>query len=98
MSSRDNSRLSHAPATTADVLDHLAAAANAVVTYGDSEAASYFCRVLTEADRLAFDAFLVRMNDPLAFEAGTCEHRFRTRVVRMAQQFVERKQSLEARS
>lgn len=39
---------------------------------------------MTQDERLAFDLFLVRMNDPLAYEAGTCEYRFRTRVLRMA--------------
>lgn len=39
---------------------------------------------MTADERLAFDLFLVKMRDELAYEAGTVEHRFRTRVRRMA--------------
>lgn len=38
---------------------------------------------MTDAERLAFDLFLVRTGDPLAFEAGTPESRFRRRVEKM---------------
>lgn len=40
---------------------------------------------MTTAERVAFDLFLVRMNDELAWEAGTVEHRFHERVRRMAE-------------
>jgi hypothetical protein len=40
-------------------------------------------QVMNAAERLAFDVFLVRTKDPLAYEAGTVEYRFRTRVMRM---------------
>lgn len=46
---------------------------------------------MTQAERLRFDGFLVRMEDPLAWEAGTCEHRFGTRVRRMAELERERR-------
>jgi hypothetical protein len=35
-------------------------------------------------ERVAFDLFLVRMKDQLAYEPGTFEHRFRSRVKAMA--------------
>jgi hypothetical protein len=38
---------------------------------------------MTAADRLAFDLFLVKTKDPLAYEAGTTESRFRRRVMAM---------------
>lgn len=38
---------------------------------------------MSSAERLAFDLFLVKMKDQLAYEPGTPEHRFRTRVQRM---------------
>lgn len=39
---------------------------------------------MTQGERLAFDLFLVRTKDALAWEPGTVEHRFKTRVRRMA--------------
>lgn len=39
---------------------------------------------MSSDERSAFDLFLVRMNDLLAYEAGTPESRFRRRVERMA--------------
>ena len=87
-----------APIEAAALLDHFAHAANLVVRTGDeSEASSYFLRAMSERERVAFDLFLVATEDPLAYEAGTPEHRFSTKVVKMAQQFIEWKQSLEAR-
>jgi hypothetical protein len=41
---------------------------------------------MSSADRLAFDLFLVRTRDPLAFEVGTVEHRFTTRMRRPVRQ------------
>lgn len=40
---------------------------------------------MSDQDRLAFDLWLVRVKDPLAYEPGTTEHRFRTRVRAMAE-------------
>lgn len=39
---------------------------------------------MTADERLAFDLFLVRTKDALAYEPGTVENRFRERVQRMA--------------
>lgn len=39
---------------------------------------------MSKEETLDFDCFLVRMKDPLAWEPGTTEYRFRTRVKRMA--------------
>ena len=39
---------------------------------------------MSSDERVAFDLFLVRMGDALAWEPGTFEHRFRTRVKAMA--------------
>lgn len=41
---------------------------------------------MSAQERLDFDCFLVRMKDPLAYEAGTTEYRFKTRVERMVRQ------------
>lgn len=38
---------------------------------------------MSDSERLAFDLFLVSMDDELAHQAGTCEHRFIERVRRM---------------
>jgi hypothetical protein len=46
---------------------------------------------LSKAERLAFDLFLVRTKDPLAWEPGTPESRFGGRVLRMAAQERERR-------
>ena len=45
--------------------------------------AAWTLRHMTQEERLAFDLFLVRTGDELAFEAGTVEHRFMERVRRM---------------
>ena len=39
----------------------------------------------SERERLAFDLFLVRTRDSLAYEPGTTEYRFRARVLAMVQ-------------
>ena len=66
-----------------NTLDHLAAAVRHCEVYGETAAADYFHNRMDDAARLKFDGFLVRMNDELAYEAGTCERRFKTRVIRM---------------
>jgi hypothetical protein len=48
-----------------------------------------FHHVMTAQEKTAFDLFLVRTKDPLAWEPGTTEQRFRQRVQRMAEQFKE---------
>jgi hypothetical protein len=40
---------------------------------------------MSAEERTAFDLFLVRMKDPLAWQPGTTEFRFRARVVAMAE-------------
>ena len=65
------------------ILDHLAAAIARAKVYGRTDIRSYFCLHLSSEVRVAFDLFLVRTKDPLAFEAGSCEQRFFTRVSRM---------------
>ena len=65
-------------------LDHITNAVGRVRQYGESEAGNYWARNMDSDDRLAFDLFLVKMNDELAYQAGPPEHRFTTRVIRMA--------------
>lgn len=69
--------------TEAEILDLLADTVKHVKLYGASEARNVYAR-LPNSLRMAFDLFLVRTKDPLAYEAGTGEHRFCTRVERMA--------------
>lgn len=40
---------------------------------------------MTRQERVAFDLFLVRTKDALAYQAGTVESRFTTRVRRMVE-------------
>ena len=64
-------------------LDFLAEAANRCLR-GDSAGASWvWHHVMSDAQRLDFDFFLVRMADELAFQPGTPESRFKERVRRM---------------
>ena len=76
-------------------IDHLATAANQCLRDGDHYAADYFCRVMDADARLKFDGFLLRMKDPLAYQAGTCENRFVTRVLRMIKLERERRENSE---
>ena len=67
-------------------LDLLAQACQRAKIAGVESAVSWtyhFC--MTAQDRLDFDCFLVRMNDELAYQAGTTESRFRERVRRMVE-------------
>ena len=43
-----------------------------------------FFQYMTAADREAFDRWLVETKDPLSFEPGTTEHRFRTKALAAA--------------
>jgi hypothetical protein len=83
-------RRANAPSTTT-ILDFLAEAVNAELR-GDPNGWSWvwFYR-MTAIDRLGFDLFLVKMRDPLAYEAGTPENRFRRRVLAMVQAERERR-------
>ena len=65
-------------------LDLLAYACKSAAHDGLEAAISWtYHRVMSAQDRLDFDCFLVRTNDPLAYEAGTPEYRFGARVRRM---------------
>lgn len=58
--------------------------AAARVAQGDGAGAAWvFHRCMDAADRDAFDAALVSVEHPLAFEAGTCESRFRAYVAEL---------------
>lgn len=62
--------------TEGDILDRLADTCKRVRVYGPGEAARVFCLSMTERERLAFDLFLVRTGDELAYRAGSPESRF----------------------
>lgn len=65
------------------ILDHITAAAQRALIYGDAEIVNYFHRNMDAAARLKFDGHLVQIQHPLAWEAGTPESRFRRYVQRM---------------
>jgi len=69
-----------------DLLVHAASDERLGMTVGPAHVYNYrrTFDAMTTAERLAFDLFLVRTKDALAYEAGTVEHRFATRVRRMA--------------
>ena len=66
------------------ILDLLADAVSSYRREGEQGIAWTFHHAMTADERLAFDVFLVRMGDELAWQAGTTESRFRERVRRMA--------------
>lgn len=71
------------PVSSSRILDLLADAVKREKTEpGQGWTWTYF-HVMTPAEHLAFDLWLVRMKDPLAWEAGTPEGRFRQRVQEM---------------
>jgi hypothetical protein len=72
------------PVTTGRILDLLAEAATRYKREGRRGIDWTFDHT-TDEERLAFDLFLVKMKDLLAYEPGTCEHRFRTRAIAMAE-------------
>ena len=51
--------------------------------YGRRGIDDVFFRTMTQQDRDDFDVELVRARDPLAYEAGTQESRFRTWALRI---------------
>jgi hypothetical protein len=69
--------------TSGRIMDLLAEACMRARIEPIDDACTRVFRCMTDAERLAFDFFLVRTGDPLAYEPGTTEHRFRTRVRRM---------------
>jgi len=67
-------------------LDFLTHAVKRAKSEGLDSAVSWtYHWVMSADDKLKFDGFLVRMDDPLAYQAGTPESRFRERVRRMAE-------------
>ena len=70
--------------TTSRILDCLADACQRAKNDGlDSAIAWVWHRCMSADERLAFDLFLVKMKDELAWQAGSPESRFRERVRRM---------------
>jgi hypothetical protein len=69
--------------TTAQILNRLTAAVARYMHEGN-RGIDWEFDAMSADERLAFDLFLVRMGDELAYQAGTTEYRFRTRVRRMA--------------
>lgn len=68
---------------TSRILDLLADASQRYKQEGPRGADWTWFQGMTAEERLAFDLFLVKMGDPLAYQAGTPESRFRARVGRM---------------
>lgn len=68
---------------THDILDLLVGAARFILD-GAEDSADRVFHNMNDRERLAFDLFLVRMDDPLAWCAGTTEWRFKHRARRMA--------------
>jgi hypothetical protein len=79
-------------------LDFLTDAVHRYLREGESGIAWVFHFRMTDADRLRFDGFLVAMQDELAWQAGTCESRFRTRVMRMAELYRQAKAERDAKA
>jgi hypothetical protein len=71
--------------TESDILDRIASSCASVKVYGIAEASNIWCRQMSATERRAFDLFLVRTGDPLAYEAGTGESRFVRRITSMVQ-------------
>ena len=69
--------------TSTRILDCLAEACTRFRADGTRGIDWTWFRSMTPDERLAFDTFLVKMGDPLAWQAGSPESRFRTRVTRM---------------
>lgn len=72
------------PVTEGRILDKLAEASQRVLR-GDQGGAAWVWDHMTSEEHLAFDLFLVRTRDPLAWEAGRPEARFKERVRRMVE-------------
>lgn len=69
--------------STSRILDLIADACHRV-KHGDPDGAMWtWFHCFTAEERLAFDLFLVKMNDELAYRAGSPESRFRERIRRM---------------
>ena len=74
----------HMPTTTGRILDLLADAVTRAKLDGLDSAVSWtWFQCMSRDEHLAFDLFLVRMGDELAWQPGSPESRFRERVRRM---------------
>lgn len=69
--------------TSSRILDILALAVKQYKVYGKRGIESTFDHMNSD-ERVAFDFFLVKMGDQLAYQAGTVEYRFTARVLAMA--------------
>lgn len=74
-----------APVTEGRILDLIADACTRYKQEGQRGIDWTFHMSMSAREKLAFDIFLVRTGDELAWEAGTVEHRFTTRVRRMVE-------------
>ena len=74
--------------TSSRILDLLADAARRVRSGQENGAELVWWLDMTEAERVAFDLFLVRMGDPLGYQAGPGWLRFWERVRRMTAPFM----------
>lgn len=70
--------------TEGQILDRLARAVRRYKAEGKGGIDWEFFN-MSQEERVAFDLFLVRVKDPLAYEPGSVEHRFNVRVMRMAE-------------
>jgi hypothetical protein len=70
--------------TESRILDIIVSAVQRYKSEGMRGIEWVFDRSMTQEDKLAFDLFLVRTKDSLAFQPGTTEYRFKARVIAMA--------------
>lgn len=83
--------------TESEIIDFLTQASSRVLR-GDANGIDWvFFHCMDQQARLAFDLFLVRTDDPLAYEVGTTEYRFKTRVNRMVELERQRRTQKETR-
>lgn len=69
--------------TSSQILDILALAVKQYKVYGKRGIEWTFDHMSSD-ERIAFDFFLVKMGDQLAYQPGTTEYRFTARVLAMA--------------
>lgn len=72
------------PVPSSRILDLLTGAANRYKSEG-KQGSDWIFFHMSDAERLAFDLFLVKMGDELAYQPGTTEYRFTERVRRMVE-------------
>lgn len=71
------------------ILDFLTDAVHRYIREGEQGIAWTFHQCMTGEDHVRFDLWLVKMKDPLAWEPGTPESRFRRRAKAMAEAYLE---------